>query len=143
MRLCYTAIRTILNTSSLLISGGRSEADELMRLYIEEEFSGTTSLGAMNLIKNAKFLLSKTKRSSESHRAVKALFVQSIGQNNAQLNKLGNKRSITRAREDYRSLISHGSLDDRKKKPSGKSHVIDIAISNAIDVIVTSCSTVV
>lgn len=101
-----------------------------MKLFIEEEFSGTTSLGAMNLIQNAKLLISKTKPSSECHRAVKALFVQFISKNNAHLNDLGSKRSITRARQDFRILVSHGYLDNRKKK-----HI-------TIEVIVTLCSTV-
>lgn len=113
-----------------------------MKLFIEEEFSGTTSLGAMNLIQNAKLLISKTKPSSECHRTVKALLVQFISKNNAHLNDLGSKRSITRARQDFRILVSHGYLDNRKKKHIGKSHITDMAISNTIEVIVTLCSTV-
>ena len=96
----------------------------------------------MNLIYYTKLFLSKKKPSSECHRAVKVLFVESIYQNNAHLNPLDSKRRITCAVHDFRSLISHDSLDDRKKKPIGKSHINNITIYNAIEVILASYSTV-
>ena len=94
------------------------------------------------LIDNSRTFLDSTLPSSDSHRAVKAVFAVSMKINPTIKNSLGNTRNLIQARKDFICVAHEGTLENRKSRPQGKSHVTDDVLENSIDVIVSSCSTV-
>ena len=86
--------------------------------------------------------MDSTLPSSDAHRAVKAVFAVSMKSNPAIKNSLGNTRNLIQARKDFISVAHKGTLKNRKSRPRGKPHVTDDVLEKAIDVIVSSCSTI-
>lgn len=132
---CIATLRAVVGSSVKILAGGGGEAEELERLYIENEFSGWEK----TLLGNARDVLEFTDRNSAAHRAVKAVFAESM-ENQAMIDH-GLGRGAARAREDFASLKGSGKLQPRRQLPSGRSHVTDQAIDNAVRDIAASSST--
>lgn len=139
LRRCFTTLRAILDSVVKIIAGGEQESRELKSLFITEEYK---CWERSILLGNAMIILTNTNPSSEGHRLIKALLAESMGPGVAYEHGLGSRRSLSRGRIDFLSMKVNGSLEDRKKRPSGKSHVSDNAIINSIGIITKSCSTV-
>ena len=74
-------------------------------------------------------MMSKTNKSSSSHRALKALFVKSMGTQCTMQNNIGGSRSILRACKDFKNIVGSGQLEDLIINPRGNSYVSDAMIS--------------
>ena len=131
----FSAVNKV--TAKILAKGQHDEIDLLQDMYIQQQVKRHQE---HHFIKNAKELLSKTKKSSEIHRSVKALLAKTMS-NAVFLHHglAGCRKGIERARLDFKSIIHNGKLKERKRKPSGKSFVNDFAIKNIIQVIVGKC----
>ena len=132
-----SVLRTVTKHTSLILAGGKEEAEELQRLFIDREFAGWEA----TLIDNARHLLDKTDKNSDVHRAVRAVFAQSMENSAMERHRFGGEKAAARARGDYESLIRSGRLEKRHLLPRGKSHATDEAIDNAVKIIAGASST--
>jgi len=134
---CCSALRTVVGESAKILAGGEEEADELQRVFIESEFAGWET----RLLENARTVLEATGMHSDVHRGVQAVFAESMENGALKIHGLGNEKAAARARADFASLKGSSALEGRKQRPSGKSHVPESTIDNAVNVLVGSCST--
>jgi hypothetical protein len=75
----------VVKDTSLILAGGKEEAEELQRQFFAHESAGLESA----LPDNARSVLDKTDRNSEAHRAVQAVFTQSMENGAMEEHELG------------------------------------------------------
>ena len=138
LRPLLTILKYVMNTTVKVLVGGEDEAKELKSIYISEEFKGREH---STLLENARKLITNTPALHDAHCVLRAVFTESMGENTASKYHLRSRRSINRAKQDFKNMISDGFLVSPKNLPRGKSQIENILISNAIDVIDNCCST--
>ena len=79
----------VVKDTPLILAGGKEEAEELQRQFFAHESAGLESA----LPDNARSVLDKTDKNSEAHRAVQAVFAQSLGNGAIEVNGLGREKA--------------------------------------------------
>ena len=138
IRRCFTILRMVMNVTVKILAGGQEEADELKCLYLSEEYKRWES---SSLLSNAQEIMKNTSKTSEAHRVVQALLRKSMGEECALKNKVGTRRTLNRARQDFKYILQNGEIESPRNKARGKSAVRDENISKVIDVIINCSST--
>ena len=138
LRSLLSILKYIMNTIVKVLAGGEDEAKELKSIYISEKIKGWKH---STLLENIRKIIMNTPAPHDTYRVLWAVFTESMGENAASKYHLGSRRSITRAKQDFKKMISDGFLVSPKKLPRGKSQIDNILISNAIDAIASFYST--
>ena len=120
-----------------MLAGGIEEATELRRRCAQEQCLGWEDA---KLMINGRTLLQNSCPSSDDHRALKSLFVKTLGRKKSLSDDVGNARSLSMDHHDFESVKLHRRLDVKKKQTSGESHIVDEVVEICADSIVPCCS---